>query len=161
MNYTNVRYKNVEVLEGSEKDLKKKVKFYETFDKFFCLVIFASILFMGYVLMNWEIFQSVFWNSVFIGILFVGFLMLIWAAKEEKTFKKFNRIKNFTFVVDNVEIVEDGGMLVLATKAEDKDKMFKYHFFFDTAFEFNYDFFVLHQVTLNGRKNFFYCRKGF
>lgn len=161
--YPTAKYKckEVEVFDGREKDLMKKVKFYEKFDKVYCLVIFASIIFMGYALIKWDIFQKVVWNSLFFAILVVAFCMLIWAAKKENTFKKVNRVKKFTFVVDSVQVVEDGGMIVLACKADDKERMFKHHFYFDTAFDFNYDFFILHQVNLNGHKNFFYCRKGF
>lgn len=155
-----IGYKEVSVFKGTERDLYRWVKRLVVFDKFYCFAIFASLIYSGYALIHWDIIKSIFWDRVFVFVLFIAFVLLICAAIKERTFAKIKRIKDFTFMIDNIEVVEDGGMFVDAYKAEDEDKMFKYRFYFDTTFEFSWDFFILHQVYLNGRKNFYYCRKS-
>ena len=154
-----IEYEKILIFKGTEDGLSKRVKSIVAFDKFYTVVLFVSLIFSGYAIIHWDVFLSVFWEKVFIGILIIAFSFLVWATVKGKTFNSFNRIKKFTFVISNVEVTENGKMFVDAYKAEDIGKVSKYRFYFDTYFEFPYDFFTLYQVMLNGYENFYYCRK--
>ena len=158
-NFATIRYKEVNHFNGTEKDLRKRIKYLTIFDKFFAIAILGSLFFAGYSLIHWDIFKSVFWERGFLVILFIALVMWIWAVIQERTFSNIQRIMPFTFIISDVEYEENGGMFVDAYKVDDEDRLFKYHFYFDTAFEFSYDFISLYQVNLNCRKDFYYCRK--
>ena len=155
-----IKYKKVNLFKGTERELSKRVKFLVSFDKFFAFAVFAGFIYAGFALIYWDIFKSEFWDKFFISVIVFGICFLIWAIFQEDIFANIKRIKDFTYIVENVEITDEGEMFVDAYRADDEDKMFKYHFFFDTAFEFTYDFFILHQVNLNGKKDFYFCRKS-
>lgn len=152
-----ISYKDVEVYEGSANKLMKETTFYAYFNRiYFCSILFG-LLFSLYALFAYDIFVNPIWDILFVSVLAVAGVILFFAAKKEKTFDKISHLKHCNFVIDKVEVAENGEMYVNAYAMTDTMQSRVFRFKFDETVEFTNKYFTLYQVYQNGYKTLHYC----